>query len=98
MEEFEYKRSGELETMKLVIELADNGIIIRNEANEDEVTLALKRDERFNDEKDSRQDIYKAIGEKVYDWLIDDVVNKQSDMIVTHFDMVIGAQCIGRER
>ena len=35
MEEFEYKRSGELETMKLVIELADNGIIIRNEANEE---------------------------------------------------------------
>lgn len=95
----EYKRSNKLEEMNLNIELADNGIIIRNEANEDDVTLALERDERFNDEKDRRQDIYKAIGEKVYDWLMDDVVNKQSDkLVVTHFDVEICVECIGRER
>lgn len=95
----EYKRSNQLEVMNLNIELADNGIIIRNKANEDEVTLALERDERFNDEKDRRQDMYKAIGEKVYDWLMDDVVNKQSDkLVVTHFDVNIGVECIGRER
>lgn len=95
----ENKRSEKYEFMNLDIELADNGIIIRNEDNEDEVTLALERDERFNDEKDRRQDIYKAIGEKVYDWLMDDVINKQSDnLVVTHFDMEISVGCIGRER
>lgn len=93
------KRSEKFEFMNLDIELADNGIIIRNEANEDEVTLALERDRRFNDEKDSRQDIYKAIGEKVYDWLMDDVINKQSaNLLVTHFDVEIIVECKGRER
>lgn len=95
----EYKRSNQVEVMNLNIELADNGIIIRNGADEDDVTLALERDERFNDEKDRRQDIYKAIGEKVYDWLIDYVVNEQSDkLLVTHFNVEISAECIGRER
>lgn len=93
------KRSNKPEVMNLNIEMADNGIIIRNEANEDDVTLALKRDERFNDEKDRRQDIYKAIGEKIYDWLMGDVINNQSDTLtVTHFDMDICVVCIGRER
>lgn len=93
------KRSEKLEFMNLDIELADNGIIIRNEANEDEVTLALERDRRNYDEKDSRQDMYKAIGEKVYDWLMDDVINKQSDnLVVTNFDVEISVECIGRER
>lgn len=95
----EYKRSKKVEVMNLNIELADNGIIIRNEANEDEVTLALERDERFNDEKDRRQDMYKAIGEKIYDWLMDDVINKQSDeLIVTNFELDICVECVGRER
>lgn len=95
----EYKRNNQVEVMNLNIELADNGIIIRNEANEDEVTLALERDRRNYDEKDSRQDMYKAIGEKVYDWLMDDVINKQSDnLVVTHFEVKISAECIGRER
>ena len=95
----EYKRIRQLEVMYLNIELADNGIIIRNEANEYDVTLALEKDEMFNDEKDRRQDIYKAIGEKVYDWLIDDLARKQSDKIViTHFGVEIGVECIGRER
>lgn len=95
----ENKRSMKFEFMNLDIELADNGIIIRNEANEDEVTLALERDRRNYDEKDSRQDIYKAIGEKVYNWLMDDVINKQSDnLVVTHFELEINAECIGRER
>ena len=93
------KRSNHLFVMDLNIELADNGIIIRDESNEDEVTLALERDERFNDEKDRRQDIYKAIGEKVYDWLMDYVVNKQSDtLVVTNFDVEIDVVCLGRER
>lgn len=95
----EYKRSKKVEVMNLNIELADNGIIIRNEANEDEVTLALERDERFNDEKDRRQDMYKAIGEKIYDWLMDDVINKQSDeLIVTNFELDICVECVGKKR
>lgn len=95
----EYKRSKKVEVINLNIELADNGIIIRNEANEDEVTLALERDERFNDEKDRRQDMYKAIGEKIYDWLMDDVINKQSDeLIVTNFELDICVECVGKKR
>lgn len=95
----EYKRSHKIEVMNLNIELVDNGIIIRNGADEDEVTLALERDERFNDEKDRRQDIYKAIGEKVYDWLIDYVVNEQSDeLIVTNFELDICVECVGKKR
>lgn len=95
----ESNKNDKFQLMNLDIELADNGIIIRNEANEDEVTLALERDRRFTDEKDSRQDIYKAIGEKVYDWLMDDVINKQSaNLVVTHFEVEIIVECKGRER
>ena len=95
----EYKRSKKVEVMNLNIELADNGIIIRNEANEDEVTLALEKDRSIYDEKDSRQDMYKAIGEKIYDWLMDDVTNKQSDeLIVTNFELDICVECVCKER
>lgn len=94
-----YNKNNKFKVMNMNIELADNGIIIRNRDNEDEVTLALERDRRNYDEKDSRQDMYKAIGEKIYDWLMDDVIEEQSDeLVVTHFELEIVVECIGRER
>ena len=47
------------EKMRMNIELADNGIIIRNPENEDEVTLAMEKGE-WTDNLD-HSDEYKAI-------------------------------------
>ena len=82
------------ECLKMNIELADNGIIIRNPDEEDEVMLALHRD----DSDRARDDEYKAIGKKVYDWLMDVVILKhKDDLIVTNFDIDVVATCKGRE-
>ena len=82
------------EKMRMNIELADNGIIIRNLENEDEVTIAQTA-LNFH-EKDSVNE-YQAIGKKVYDWLMDVVILKhKDDLIVTNFDIDIVATCKGR--
>lgn len=80
--------------MRINIELADNGIIIRNPDSEDEVTIAQTA-LNFH-EKDSVNE-YQAIGKKVYDWMMKDVVNKHTDFIITNFDIDIVATCKGRE-
>ena len=80
--------------MRINIELADNGIIIRNPDSEDEVTIAQTA-LNFH-EKDSVNE-YQAIGKKVYDWMMNDVVNKHTDFIITNFDIDIVATCKGRE-
>ena len=72
------------EKMRINIELADNGIIIRNPENEDEVTLALDKSEP------------RAIGQKIYSWLMDVVLEKHTDFIITNFDIDITATCKGR--
>ena len=83
------------EKMRMNIELADNGIIIRNPENEDEVTLAMEKGE-WADNID-HSDEYKAIGKKVYDWLLDVVIQKhESDLIITNFDIDVVATCKGR--
>ena len=81
------------EKMRMNIELADNGIIIRNPENEDEVTLALHRE----DSDRARDDEYKAIGKKVFDWLMDEIIEKHTDFIITNFDIEITATCKGRD-
>ena len=84
------------EKMRLTIEFADNGIILRNPECEDEITLAMTRpgigDNLLDDE-------YKAIGEKVYEWLVDAVAdNYQEYYIVTSADLEITAALNGRYR
>ena len=82
------------EKMRMNIELADNGIIIRNPENEDEVTLAMEKGE-WTDNID-HSDEYKAIGKKVYDWLMDVVIQEHTDFIITNFDIDVVATCKGR--
>lgn len=86
------------EKMRMNIELADNGIIIRNPECEDDVTLAITCEARTTyNEKDLNNE-YKAIGKKVYDWLMDVVIQEhEDDLIITNFDIDIVATCKGRE-
>ena len=82
--------------MRLTIEFADNGIILRNPELEDEVTLALTKGE-WTDSID-HGDEYKAIGKKVYDWLMDVVVqDHSSEIIATGAELDITATLTGRD-
>ena len=82
--------------MRMNIELADNGIIIRNPECEDDVTLAITSDARtIYNEKDLT--IIMAIGRKIYDWLLDVVIQEhKDDLIITNFDIDVVATCKGR--
>ena len=85
------------EKMRMNIELADNGIIIRNHDCEDDITLAITSDARtiYNDRDLTNE--YKAIGQKVYDWLLDVVIQEhEDDLIITNFDIDVVATCKGR--
>lgn len=90
------KKTTEAKTMKMIIEMADNGIIIRNPDCEDDVTLALEKGE-WTDCID-KSDEYKAVGEKILDWLINVVLGDSApnEIIVTGFDLDINARCTGR--
>lgn len=84
------------EKMRMNIELADNGIIIRNPECEDDVTLAITSEARtiYNDKDLSNE--YKAIGRKIYDWLLDVVIQEHEDeLIITNFDIDVVATCKG---
>ena len=89
--------------MRLVIEFADNGIILRNPECEDEVTLALTgkgthKPEGYGYDID-HSDEYRAIGKKIYDWLMDVVVEGHADeLICTGAELDITATLTGRER
>ena len=84
------------EKMRMNIELADNGIIIRNPDSEDDITLAIT--ERYgSDYKTDLSNEYKAIGQKIYDWLLDVVIQEHdTELIITNFDIDITATCKGR--
>ena len=86
------------EKMRMNIELADNGIIIRNPDCEDDITLAITSEVRtIYNERDLSNE-YKAIGKKIYDWLLDVVIQEhESDLIITNFDIDVVATCKGRE-
>ena len=79
----------------MTIELADNGIIIRNPECVDEVTLALSKGQYGEDHTDE----YNKIGKRVYDWLINILLAEQDprEIITTGFDLSIVARCSGRE-
>ena len=85
------------EKMRMNIELADNGIILRNPDCEDDITLAITSEARtIYNERDLSNE-YKAIGKKLYDWLLDVVIQEhESDLIITNFDIDIIANCKGR--
>lgn len=77
------------------IELADNGIIIRNPDCEDDITLAVTKGE-FNTGFD-HSDEHRKIGRKIYNWLMEEVLHEPgSDLIITNFDLDITATCKGR--
>lgn len=84
-----------IEKMRMNIELADNGIIIRKPDNEDEVTLAMEKGE-CTDNLD-HSDEHKLIGQKIYSWLMDVVIQEHTDFIITNFDIDIIATCKGHE-
>ena len=91
------KKTTEPMTLQMTIELADNGIIIRNPECGDEVTLALEKGGYT--ECIDHSDEYTAIGKKVYDWLINILLAEQDprEIITTGFDLNIVACCCGRE-
>ena len=73
------------EKMRMNIELADNGIIIRNPENEDEVTIALEKSEPS------------VIGQKIFSWLETVAHDHKNDFIITNIDIDITATFKGRE-
>ena len=83
------------------IELADNGIIIRNPENEDEVTLAMngggtRKADGYGYDIDHTEE-YRAIGKKIYDWLTDVAVPEHADhWITTGARLSIKAELEGR--
>lgn len=91
------------EKMRLTIELADNGIILRNPECEDEVTLALMgegvRAEDGYGYVINHENEYKAIGRKIYNWLQHEAIQEHNDdWISTGAELDITATLTGRER
>ena len=87
------------EKMRMNIELADNGIIIRDPENEDEVTLATTKAEDVTGlgYRPDHSDEYQLIGTKIYSWLMDVVIEKHTDFVITNFDIDVEATCKGRD-
>lgn len=95
------KKDNPVEQMKLDIEFADNGIILRNPDCEDEVTLALAGPATHNPEgygyDIDHTEEYRAIGKKIYDWLIEVAVPEHaSHWISTGANLHIKAELTGR--
>ena len=89
-----------VETMRLDIEFADNGIILRNPDIEDEVTLALIKEKHkevgYGYDFDPTEE-YRAIGKKIYDWLPEVPVLEHADYWVsTGANLHIKAELTGR--
>ena len=65
--------------------------------NIDDVTLAVHPSESFRAGGPDLSSEYRAIGQKIYDWLLDVVTEAHSDeLIITNFDIDITATCKGR--
>jgi len=93
-------KDNPVETMRLDIEFADNGIILRNPDYEDEITLALTLEERIDGEGkriDWHAKEYRAIGKKIYDWLTEVAVAEHSGhWVSTGANLHIKAELTGR--
>lgn len=84
------------EKMRLNIELADNGIILRNPDCEDDVTVALDG-KGYGCDIDT--DARRAIGRKIYGWLMDVAFQEHADYwLATGAELIITATINGRER
>ena len=84
------------EKMRLTIEFADNGSILRNPDCKDEVTLAVHPDTGYNQKGTDYSEEYKAVGQKIYDWLINVAVEDHSyDWISTGAELSITATLCG---
>ena len=93
-------KDNPVESMRLDIEFADNGIILRNPDCEDEVTLALTgsemREAGYAYGIDHSQE-YRAIGKKIYDWLTEVAVADNADhWVSTGANLHIKAELTGR--
>ena len=93
-------KDNPVEFMRLDIEFADNGIILRNPDCEDEVTLALTgsemREAGYAYGIDHSQE-YRAIGKKIYDWLTEVAVADHADhWVSTGANLHIKAELTGR--
>ena len=90
------------EKMRLVIEFADNGIILRNPDCEDDVKLALEGDFIHKPGQGcviDHAEEYKAIGKDIYDWLTEVVVtDHSSEIIATGAELSITAMLNGRRK
>ena len=85
------------EKMRMNIELADNGIILRNPDCEDDITLAITSEARTTYNERDLTNEYKAIGQRIYDWLLDVVIQEHEDeLVITNFDIDVVATCKGR--
>ena len=95
-------KDNPVETMKLDIEFADNGIILRNPDMQDEVTLALfkaKHKEVGYDYDIDHTEEYRAICKKVYDWLTEVAEDKHSEhWASTGANLHIKAELTGRPK
>lgn len=95
------KKNRPKEKLRLTIEFADNGIILRNPEFEDEVTLALTGRDVHNENGFGYEVVhdeeYRAIGRKIYDWLVEVVVPEYSGCwISTGAELDITATMTGR--
>lgn len=89
-----------VESMRLDIEFADNGIILRNPDIEDEVTLALIKEKHkevgYGYDIDHTEE-YRAIGKKIYDWLTEVAVPEHADhWVSTGAKLYFNAELTGR--
>ena len=93
------KNNKPMEQMKLTIEFADNGIILRNPDYIDEVTLALTLESVGGEGKktDWHAKEYRAIGKKIYDWLTCVAIQEHVDYVCTGAELNIVATLNGRE-
>ena len=79
---------------QIEIELADNGIILRDCADPDNVFLALYDQNR--PQGHDRDDIYKAIGRDIFIWLMDVLIEDHPEHITTGCRLTINAELLGR--
>lgn len=95
----EEKKQTEPDVLRISIDLANNGVIIRNPDDEGDVQLVLYKphcENSFSTES-AHDDEYKEIGKRIVFWMYNAVLEMHSDELnVTGFNMEVAVSCIGR--